>query len=66
MKQAVGVLVFAKNIGLVQDIILRNLLVRDVNGVISKSEGGKQDSMEVEVEEGTKWDAYRELSRITL
>jgi hypothetical protein len=36
----VGVLVFAKNIGVVQDIILRNLLVRDVNGVISKSEGG--------------------------
>ena len=36
----VGVLVFAKNIGLVQDITLRNLLVSDVNGVISKSEGG--------------------------
>ena len=36
----VGVLVFAKNIGVVQDITLRNLLVRDVNGVISKSEGG--------------------------
>ena len=36
----VGVLVFAKNIGVVQSITLRNLLVRDVNGVISKSEGG--------------------------
>ena len=36
----VGVLVFAKNIGVVQDITLRNLLVRDVNGVISKSKGG--------------------------
>ena len=35
-----GVLVFAKNIGVVQSITLRNLLVRDVNGVISKSEGG--------------------------
>ncbi len=36
----VGVLVFAKNIGLVQDITLSNLLVRDVNGVISKDKGG--------------------------
>ena len=39
-EKRVGVLVFAKNIGVVQDITLRNLLVRDVNGVISKSEGG--------------------------
>ena len=36
----VGVLVFAKNTGVVQDITLSNLLVRDVNGVISKDKGG--------------------------
>lgn len=36
----VGVLVYAKNAGLVRDITLRNLLVRDVNGVISKDKGG--------------------------
>lgn len=35
-----GLLVFAKNAGLVQDITLRNSLVRDVNGVFSKDKGG--------------------------
>ena len=36
----VGLLIFAKNVGVIRDITLRNLLVRDVNGVISKDEGG--------------------------
>lgn len=36
----VGILVFAKNIGVVQGITLRNLLVRDVSGVFSKDKGG--------------------------
>jgi hypothetical protein len=36
----VGLLIFAKNAGLVKDITLKNLFVRDVNGLISKDKGG--------------------------